>query len=158
VREKDFDDRKVRRQADREFSKHETEMAKQREAYAKYSHFLGCLLVLSDLQNRKEGRRGCLAVKVGASAARILIPGTPRPVGVGAGLGQWPHLEKNLMYRSGRWNSCVPVFYLSLRIAQFRRNDLVAGLSYRTGPTDVLLGQLYAQMRVEEGTSPKAQD
>jgi pre-mRNA-splicing factor ATP-dependent RNA helicase DHX38/PRP16 len=36
VREKNFDDRGARRQADREFSKRaelETEMAKQREAY-----------------------------------------------------------------------------------------------------------------------------
>jgi hypothetical protein len=57
VREKNFDDRNVRRQADREISKRETEMAKQREAYAKYSHFLGCSTVLSDLQNRKEGPR-----------------------------------------------------------------------------------------------------
>ena len=38
VREKNFDDRGTRRQADREFSKRaelETEMAKQREAYVK---------------------------------------------------------------------------------------------------------------------------
>lgn len=38
VREKNFDDRGARRQADREFSKRaelETEMAKQREAYVK---------------------------------------------------------------------------------------------------------------------------
>ena len=40
VREKNFDDRGARRQADREFSKRaelETEMAKQREAYVKYA-------------------------------------------------------------------------------------------------------------------------
>lgn len=40
VREKNFDDRGARRQADREFSKRaelETEMAKQREAYVEQS-------------------------------------------------------------------------------------------------------------------------
>jgi hypothetical protein len=47
VREKNFDDRGVRRQADREFSKRaelETEMAKQREACVKYLLFWGCSL------------------------------------------------------------------------------------------------------------------
>lgn len=48
VREKNFDDRGVRRQADREFSKRaelETEMAKQREAYVKYLLFSEGLFV-----------------------------------------------------------------------------------------------------------------
>lgn len=52
VREKNFDDRGARRQADREFSKRaelETEMAKQREAYVERLLFLACSLVLSDL-------------------------------------------------------------------------------------------------------------
>lgn len=55
VREKNFDDRGARRQADREFSKRaelETEMAKQREqreAYVEYSLFWDCSLVLSGL-------------------------------------------------------------------------------------------------------------
>jgi len=59
VREKNFDDRGARRQADREFSKRaelETEMAKQREAYVKYS--LDCSFVLNYLQIREEGRGG----------------------------------------------------------------------------------------------------
>jgi hypothetical protein len=55
VREKNFDDRGARRQADREFSKRaelETEMAKQREqreAYVDYPLFWDCSLVLSYL-------------------------------------------------------------------------------------------------------------
>ncbi|KAF8497217.1 P-loop containing nucleoside triphosphate hydrolase protein [Russula emetica] len=72
VREKNFDNRGVRRQADREFSKRaelETEMAKQREASAR------------DLKAEED----TLAGKVGTSAARIAIPGTPRHVGVGSG-------------------------------------------------------------------------
>ncbi|KAI0290573.1 pre-mRNA splicing factor [Russula brevipes] len=70
VREKNFDDRGARRQADREFSKRaelETEMAKQREASA------------------RKAEEEALAVKVGASAARVVVPGTPRSVGVGSG-------------------------------------------------------------------------
>ncbi|KAF8497258.1 putative PRP16-RNA-dependent ATPase [Russula emetica] len=72
VREKNFDDRGVRRQADREFSKRaelETEMAKQREASAR----------------NLKAEEDTLAGKVGTSAARIAIPGTPRHVGVGSG-------------------------------------------------------------------------
>jgi len=70
VREKNFDDRGARRQADREFSKRaelETEMAKQREASA------------------KKAEKDATAGRVGASTARIAIPGTPRHVGVGSG-------------------------------------------------------------------------
>jgi len=70
VREKNFDDRGARRQADREFSKRaelETEMAKQREASA------------------RKAEEDALAIKVGSSAARIAVPGTPRHVGVGSG-------------------------------------------------------------------------
>lgn len=47
VREKNFDDRGARRQADREFSKRaelETEMAKQREAYVEYPLFWGLVV------------------------------------------------------------------------------------------------------------------
>jgi len=68
VREKNFDDRGVRRQADREFSKRaelETEMAKQREASARKAE--------EDLG------------KAVTSSARIVVPGTPRHVGVGSG-------------------------------------------------------------------------
>ncbi|KAH9982037.1 P-loop containing nucleoside triphosphate hydrolase protein [Lactifluus volemus] len=70
VREKNFDDRGVRRQADREFSKRaelETEMAKQRES-------------------TRKAEEDALAVKAaGASVSRIAVPGTPRHVGVGSG-------------------------------------------------------------------------
>jgi pre-mRNA-splicing factor ATP-dependent RNA helicase DHX38/PRP16 len=47
VREKNFDDRGARRQADREFSKRaelETEMAKQREAYVEYPLLWGLVV------------------------------------------------------------------------------------------------------------------
>ncbi|KAI0297488.1 P-loop containing nucleoside triphosphate hydrolase protein [Multifurca ochricompacta] len=71
VREKNFDDRGARRQADREFSKRaelETEMAKQRE------------------ESARKAEDDALAVKAaGGSAARIAVPGTPRHVGVGSG-------------------------------------------------------------------------
>ena len=52
VREKNFDGRGPRQQADREFSKRaelETEMAKQREAYVEYSLFWSRPLVLIGL-------------------------------------------------------------------------------------------------------------
>ncbi|KAI0274006.1 pre-mRNA splicing factor [Russula aff. rugulosa BPL654] len=71
VREKHFDDRGVRRQADREFSKRaelETEMAK----HAKRT-------------SARKAEEDALADKVVTSAARIAIPGTPRHVGVGSG-------------------------------------------------------------------------
>jgi hypothetical protein len=59
VREKNFDARGARRQADREFSKRaelETEMAKQREAYVHL--FWNCSFVLNHLQICEEGRGG----------------------------------------------------------------------------------------------------
>jgi len=71
VKEKSFDERGNRRQADREFSKRaelETEIAKQREATAKQ--------VADD----------ALVIKTSSgSASKIIVPGTPRHSGVGAG-------------------------------------------------------------------------
>ncbi|KAH9964577.1 P-loop containing nucleoside triphosphate hydrolase protein [Russula dissimulans] len=70
VREKNFDDRGVRRKADREFSKRaelETEIARQREASA------------------RKAEEDALAVRVGPSTPRVAVPGTPRHVGVGSG-------------------------------------------------------------------------
>ncbi|KAH8980006.1 putative PRP16-RNA-dependent ATPase [Lactarius akahatsu] len=71
VREKNFDGRGARRQADREFSKRaqlETEMAKQREETA------------------RRAEEDALAAKTaGVSLSRIAVPGTPRHVGIGSG-------------------------------------------------------------------------
>ncbi|KAL0945671.1 hypothetical protein HGRIS_014822 [Hohenbuehelia grisea] len=71
VKEKNFDDRGLRRQADREFSKRaelETEMAKQREESARK--------VIEDAS----------AAKASSGAkAKIIVPGTPRHTGIGAG-------------------------------------------------------------------------
>ncbi|KAF8060913.1 P-loop containing nucleoside triphosphate hydrolase protein, partial [Lyophyllum atratum] len=71
VKEKNFDERGNRRQADREFSKRaelETEIARQREETAKK--------IADD----------ALAVKTSSgSASKIIVPGTPRHSGVGAG-------------------------------------------------------------------------
>ncbi|ETW78300.1 hypothetical protein HETIRDRAFT_479463 [Heterobasidion irregulare TC 32-1] len=71
VREKNFDERGSRRQADREFSKRaelETEMAKQREETA------------------KKAKEEAEAVKAATgSSAKVIVPGTPRHTGVGAG-------------------------------------------------------------------------
>ncbi|KAJ7032499.1 P-loop containing nucleoside triphosphate hydrolase protein [Mycena alexandri] len=72
VKEKNFDERGNRRQADREFSRKaelETEIARQREEY-----------------NRKTGRRGCnLPAKTSGGSSKIIVPGTPRHSGIGAG-------------------------------------------------------------------------
>ncbi|RDB29519.1 Pre-mRNA-splicing factor ATP-dependent RNA helicase PRP16 [Hypsizygus marmoreus] len=71
VKEKNFDERGNRRQADREFSKRaelETEIARQREETAKK--------VADD----------ALAVKTASgSVSKIIVPGTPRHSGIGAG-------------------------------------------------------------------------
>lgn len=69
VKEKNFDERGNRRQADREFSKKaeiETEMARQREETA------------------KKQEEEALAVKT-SSKSKIIVPGTPRHTGIGAG-------------------------------------------------------------------------
>ncbi|TFK99651.1 P-loop containing nucleoside triphosphate hydrolase protein [Pterulicium gracile] len=70
VKEKNFDDRGMRRQADREFSKRaelETEMARQREESA-----------------RKE-KEQVQAASATQSVSKIAVPGTPRNSGIGAG-------------------------------------------------------------------------
>ncbi|OBZ79971.1 Pre-mRNA-splicing factor ATP-dependent RNA helicase PRP16 [Grifola frondosa] len=70
VKEKNFDERGNRRTADREFSKRaelETEMAKQREETA------------------RKAQEEALAVKTSSGSAKIIVPGTPRHTGVGAG-------------------------------------------------------------------------
>ncbi|KAI0726050.1 P-loop containing nucleoside triphosphate hydrolase protein [Fomitopsis betulina] len=71
VKEKNFDDRGNRRTADREFSKKaelETEMAKQREETAK--------------KRQEEALASQLS---SGSASKVIVPGTPRHTGVGAG-------------------------------------------------------------------------
>ncbi|KAF9818509.1 hypothetical protein IEO21_02747 [Rhodonia placenta] len=71
VKEKNFDDRGNRRVTDREFSKKaelETEMARQREETAK--------------QLKEEE----LATQISkGSASKIIVPGTPKHTGIGAG-------------------------------------------------------------------------
>jgi len=70
VKEKNFDDRGNRRKADREFSKRaelELEIARQREETAK--------------KNAEE----VIAVKAASSTQRVIVAGTPRHSGVGAG-------------------------------------------------------------------------
>ncbi|KAG6919467.1 hypothetical protein DXG01_005726 [Tephrocybe rancida] len=85
VKEKNFDERGNRRQADREFSKRaelETEIARQREETAKK--------IADD----------ALAIKTSSgSASKIIVPGTPRHSGIGAGsrVTQTPPLCKVMM-------------------------------------------------------------
>ncbi|KAI0656823.1 P-loop containing nucleoside triphosphate hydrolase protein [Cubamyces menziesii] len=70
VKEKNFDERGNRRRADREFSKKaelETEMARQRE------------------ESAKKAQEEALAAKTATSSSKIIVPGTPRHTGVGAG-------------------------------------------------------------------------
>ncbi|RDX51455.1 P-loop containing nucleoside triphosphate hydrolase protein [Lentinus brumalis] len=70
VKEKNFDERGNRRQADREFSKKaelETEMARQRE------------------ESAKKAQEEALAVKTASGSSRVIVPGTPRHTGIGAG-------------------------------------------------------------------------
>ncbi|KAL6305628.1 P-loop containing nucleoside triphosphate hydrolase protein [Sparassis latifolia] len=71
VKEKNFDDRGNRRVADREFSKRaelESEMAKQRA------------------ESARKAQEEALAVKIASgSNSKIIVPGTPRHTGIGAG-------------------------------------------------------------------------
>ncbi|KAI0696487.1 P-loop containing nucleoside triphosphate hydrolase protein [Cerioporus squamosus] len=70
VKEKNFDERGNRRKADREFSKKaelETEMARQRE------------------ESAKKAQEEALAVKTSSGSSRVIVPGTPRHTGIGAG-------------------------------------------------------------------------
>jgi Oligonucleotide/oligosaccharide-binding (OB)-fold len=113
VREKNFDDRGVRRQADREFSKRaelETEMAKQREAYAKFS-LLDRWLALSDLQNRKEGRRGCPRRQSCCVRGADSDTWDTTSCGCGCRVEDNGHAEKKTWY-IGVAAGFLPVFYL----------------------------------------------
>ncbi|KAI0641179.1 P-loop containing nucleoside triphosphate hydrolase protein [Trametes meyenii] len=70
VKEKNFDERGNRRKADREFSKKaelETEMARQRE------------------ESAKKAQEEALASKTTSGSSKIIVPGTPRHTGIGAG-------------------------------------------------------------------------
>ncbi|KAJ7287790.1 pre-mRNA splicing factor [Mycena rebaudengoi] len=70
VKEKNFDERGNRRQADREFSRKaelETEIARQREETA------------------KQVAEAALVAKTSGGSSRIIVPGTPRHSGIGAG-------------------------------------------------------------------------
>uniref|UniRef100_A0A0W0F2G2 Pre-mRNA-splicing factor ATP-dependent RNA helicase PRP16 n=1 Tax=Moniliophthora roreri TaxID=221103 RepID=A0A0W0F2G2_MONRR len=70
VKEKNFDDRGNRRKQDREFSKRaelETEMAKQRE------------------ESAKKAAEEAMAVQTAKGSSKIIVPGTPRHTGIGAG-------------------------------------------------------------------------
>ncbi|KAG6878677.1 Pre-mRNA-splicing factor ATP-dependent RNA helicase PRP16 [Termitomyces sp. T32_za158] len=70
VKEKNFDERGNRRQADREFSKRaelETEIARQRE------------------ENAKKIADDAIAIKTSSGSSKIIVPGTPRHTGIGAG-------------------------------------------------------------------------
>ncbi|KAF8895011.1 P-loop containing nucleoside triphosphate hydrolase protein [Gymnopilus junonius] len=71
VKEKNFDERGNRRQADREFSKKaelETEMARQREETVK-----------------RQAEEMLAAKTASGSKTKIIVPGTPRHTGIGAG-------------------------------------------------------------------------
>ncbi|KAK7064818.1 Pre-mRNA-splicing factor ATP-dependent RNA helicase PRP16 [Favolaschia claudopus] len=70
VKEKNFDERGNRRQADREFSRKaelETEIARQREETA------------------RQNAEAALAAKTSSGSSKIIVPGTPRHSGIGAG-------------------------------------------------------------------------
>lgn len=81
VKEKNFDDRGVRRKADREFSKRaelEMEMAKQREE--------------SKRKEQEEARNAETSVR----SVNIIVPGTPRTGGMGSKAGQTPRRRVGL--------------------------------------------------------------
>jgi len=82
VKENNFDDRGMRRKADKEFSKRaelEMEMARQREETA------------------KKAEEEALVKKISAgSASRIIVPGTPRTGGSGSRAGQTPRRRVGL--------------------------------------------------------------
>ncbi|KAJ7671951.1 putative PRP16-RNA-dependent ATPase [Mycena rosella] len=70
VKEKNFDERGNRRQADREFSRKaelETEIARQREETA------------------RQVAEAAVAAKTSSGSSQIIVPGTPRHSGIGAG-------------------------------------------------------------------------
>lgn len=96
VKFKDFDDRGMRRQADREFSRKaelESQIAKQREEYVT-AYLSRCiyLLINTRCRNAQKEAEKALAVKVSSgSNAKIIVPGTPRHPGLtGTRVSQTP--------------------------------------------------------------------
>jgi pre-mRNA-splicing factor ATP-dependent RNA helicase DHX38/PRP16 len=89
VKEKNFDDRGLRRQADKEFSKRaelETEIAKQREAYVPPVSPFSFAKVPTSHRTARQAAEDALAVKTASgSKAKVIVPGTPRHSGIGAG-------------------------------------------------------------------------
>ena len=93
VKEKNFDERGNRRQTDREFSKKaelETEIARTREAYVFFCFFpLGAPVLTNVPESRSNAQKAAeeaLAEKISSgSASKIIVPGTPRHSGIGAG-------------------------------------------------------------------------
>jgi pre-mRNA-splicing factor ATP-dependent RNA helicase DHX38/PRP16 len=96
VKFKDFDDRGMRRQADREFSRKaelESQIAKQREEYVT-ADLSKCIYLLIDARcrNAQKEAEKALAVKVSSgSNSKIIVPGTPRHPGLtGTRVSQTP--------------------------------------------------------------------
>lgn len=89
VKEKNFDDRGNRRVTDREFSKKaelETEMARQREEYVVSSEGSLLLICRSLPRTAKQLKEEELATQISkGSASKIIVPGTPKHTGIGAG-------------------------------------------------------------------------
>jgi pre-mRNA-splicing factor ATP-dependent RNA helicase DHX38/PRP16 len=95
VKEKNFDEKGNRRQADREFSKKaeiETEMARQRQECVFFHLAIHVHVVWSAMANvfcfrtaKKEEQERLAKITAGGSKAKIIVPGTPRHTGIGAG-------------------------------------------------------------------------
>jgi pre-mRNA-splicing factor ATP-dependent RNA helicase DHX38/PRP16 len=96
VKFKDFDDRGMRRQADREFSRKaelESQIAKQREEYVTVADLSKCMPVnCARCRNARKEAEKALAVKVSSgSSSKIIVPGTPRHPGMtGSRVSQTP--------------------------------------------------------------------
>lgn len=88
VKEKNFDDRSSRRQVDREFSKRaelETEIARQREEYV-FPCQSSVFPAHQSIRSAKKAAEEAIATKISASSSsKIIVPGTPRHAGIGAG-------------------------------------------------------------------------
>lgn len=95
VKFKDFDDRGMRRQADREFSRKaelESQIAKQREEYVTDDLTKWLFLIHDCCSHARQEAEKALAVKVSSgSSSKIIVPGTPRHSGLGGNrVGQTP--------------------------------------------------------------------
>jgi pre-mRNA-splicing factor ATP-dependent RNA helicase DHX38/PRP16 len=89
VREKNFDERGNRRKTDREFSRKaelETEMARNREecVYPMRLCWASTDLACHSAKRRAEEEEVAKKTAAGTST-RIIVPGTPRHAGIGAG-------------------------------------------------------------------------